>query len=73
MPVCLCPLCVQVVDGEENVKKCMVSRDEAEGGLEFAGFVAFTCRVRKDTGAVIAQLAEGRCVHPNGIEESAFS
>ena len=34
--------------------------------LVLAGFVAFTCRVRKDTAAVIAQLVEGRCVGHRG-------
>jgi manganese-transporting P-type ATPase len=52
-------LAYKVVKGEEAAR-CMESRVEAEAGLEFAGFVAFTCRVRKDTGDVIKQLLEGQ-------------
>lgn len=38
---------------------CEESRAEAEQGLNFAGFVAFSCRVRKDTRGVVLQLKEG--------------
>jgi len=48
-----------VTDSAE-VAQCIEDRNIAESGLEFAGFVAFTCRVRKDTSEVIGQLLEGR-------------
>eukprot|EP00934_Nitzschia_sp_Nitz4_P001361 Nitzschia sp. Nitz4//scaffold355_size15944//935//5792//NITZ4_008866-RA/size15944-processed-gene-0.13-mRNA-1//1//CDS//3329548945//1361//frame0 len=35
------------------------SRSHCESDLEFAGFIAFTCRVRKDTAAVLTRLKEG--------------
>lgn len=38
---------------------CEESRAVAEKDLCFAGFVAFSCRVRKDTRKVILQLREG--------------
>lgn len=38
---------------------CEESRETAEKDLLFAGFVAFSCRVRKDTKEVILQLREG--------------
>eukprot|EP00752_Nemacystus_decipiens_P010629 g9467.t1 len=40
-------------------QRCEESRAIAEEGLCFAGFVAFSCRVRKDTRAVVLQLREG--------------
>lgn len=38
---------------------CEESRARAEENLCFAGFVAFSCRVRKDTRSVVIQLREG--------------
>lgn len=35
-----------------------LSRDNAENGLTFAGFIAFSCRARADSGLVIAALKE---------------
>ncbi|KAL7564440.1 hypothetical protein ACA910_002754 [Epithemia clementina (nom. ined.)] len=35
------------------------ARSECEANLMFAGFIAFTCMVRKDTAAVLAKLKEG--------------
>lgn len=40
-------------------KACEESRALAEKDLLFAGFVAFSCRVRKDTRKVVLQLREG--------------
>lgn len=40
-------------------QQCEESRAVAEEGLCFAGFVSFSCRVRKDTRAVVLQLREG--------------
>lgn len=44
---------------EAAARACEESRATAEDGLLFAGFVAFSCRVRKDTRAVVLQLREG--------------
>lgn len=35
------------------------SRSSCETEMEFAGFIAFTCRVRKDTSAVLLALKQG--------------
>mmetsp|Transcript_36366 Transcript_36366/g.87831 ORF Transcript_36366/g.87831 Transcript_36366/m.87831 type:complete len:1595 (+) Transcript_36366:153-4937(+) len=35
------------------------SRSACENGVRFAGFIAFTCRVRRDTAAVLTRLKEG--------------
>jgi len=43
----------------EQVAACCDSRLEVERDLEFVGFVAFMCRVRKDSGDVVHQLREG--------------
>ncbi|CAM9439260.1 unnamed protein product [Laminaria digitata] len=40
-------------------QECEESRAAAEQDLRFAGFVAFSCRVRKDTLKVVLQLREG--------------
>jgi magnesium-transporting ATPase (P-type) len=42
-----------------QVRAAALDRATAESSLQFAGFVAFTCRVRKDTADVVAQLREG--------------
>lgn len=44
---------------DEEGLECEESRAVAEQGLCFAGFVAFSCRVRKDTRSVVLQLREG--------------
>ncbi|CAM9816334.1 unnamed protein product [Discosporangium mesarthrocarpum] len=49
----------RLIGGEGEALRCEDSRAEAEGGLRFAGFVAFSCRVRRDTGAVVRALREG--------------
>ena len=53
-------LAYKAVSGEAAVAAVVGSRAKAEAELEFAGFVAFTCRVRKDTASVIAQLVAGK-------------
>lgn len=35
------------------------SRANCEADVQFAGFIAFTCRVRRDTAAVLTRLKEG--------------
>eukprot|EP00611_Tribonema_gayanum_P008970 TRINITY_DN1868_c0_g4_i1.p1 TRINITY_DN1868_c0_g4~~TRINITY_DN1868_c0_g4_i1.p1 ORF type:complete len:888 (-),score=351.93 TRINITY_DN1868_c0_g4_i1:197-2860(-) len=44
-------------DGQ--VRAACADRAVAEQGLTFAGFVAFTCRVRRDTADVLLALREG--------------
>lgn len=41
------------------VEKARESRATCESDMQFAGFIAFTCRVRKDTSAVLMRLMEG--------------
>eukprot|EP00551_Chaetoceros_affinis_P010542 CAMPEP_0203668656 /NCGR_PEP_ID=MMETSP0090-20130426/5232_1 /ASSEMBLY_ACC=CAM_ASM_001088 /TAXON_ID=426623 /ORGANISM="Chaetoceros affinis, Strain CCMP159" /LENGTH=1630 /DNA_ID=CAMNT_0050533151 /DNA_START=285 /DNA_END=5174 /DNA_ORIENTATION=+ len=43
----------------EKIESAKDSRAPCEEGITFAGFIAFTCRVRKDTKAVLARLTEG--------------
>lgn len=43
----------------EEVRSARESRSKCEVDAKFAGFIAFTCRVRKDTAAVLARLQEG--------------
>lgn len=42
-----------------DVVSAQESRSICERGMTFAGFIAFTCRVRKDTAAVLSRLKEG--------------
>jgi manganese-transporting P-type ATPase len=42
----------EVISAEESRASC-------ESNARFAGFIAFTCRVRRDTAAVLARLKEG--------------
>lgn len=43
----------------KDVEAAKDTRSVCEEGLTFAGFVAFTCRVRRDTKMVLNRLAEG--------------
>lgn len=43
----------------EDVEDAKDKRATCEKGIAFAGFIAFTCRVRKDTKRVLARLMEG--------------
>lgn len=52
-------LAYKVLVSEDEVKGARESRARCEDNAEFAGFIAFTCRVRKDTAAVLARLKEG--------------
>ena len=47
------------LDSKEQVDRAIEMRSSCEDGLEFAGFIAFTCMVRKDTAAVLSRLKEG--------------
>jgi cation-transporting ATPase 13A1 len=42
-----------------EVESARESRASCEADAQFAGFIAFTCRVRKDTAAVLMRLKEG--------------
>lgn len=61
-------LALKPLEGAEEVKSCVQDRSVAEQNLLFAGFVAFTCRVRKDTESVISSLREGahQCIMVTG-------
>jgi cation-transporting ATPase 13A1 len=41
------------------IEKAREARANCESDMQFAGFIAFTCRVRKDTSAVLMRLMEG--------------
>jgi cation-transporting ATPase 13A1 len=43
------------------VRSCIESRSETEASIHFVGFVAFTCRVRKDSAEIVSQLRAGGC------------
>mmetsp|Transcript_6291 Transcript_6291/g.9492 ORF Transcript_6291/g.9492 Transcript_6291/m.9492 type:complete len:1517 (+) Transcript_6291:72-4622(+) len=43
----------------EEIQNCCDSRASTETNLRFAGFVAFTCRVRKDTATCVQNLRKG--------------
>jgi cation-transporting ATPase 13A1 len=43
----------------EETESAKDSRTNCEANLVFAGFIAFTCRVRKDTAMVLKRLKEG--------------
>jgi cation-transporting ATPase 13A1 len=43
----------------DSIQKATESRASCECDLEFAGFIAFTCMVRKDTASVLKRLKEG--------------
>ena len=43
----------------KEVEAAKDTRASCESDLTFAGFIAFTCRVRKDTAAVLQRLKEG--------------
>ena len=52
-------LAIKSLDTDEDVAAAKVSRSVCEGGMVFAGFIAFTCRVRRDTELVLQRLKEG--------------
>ena len=43
----------------DNVANATESRAACESDLEFCGFIAFTCMVRKDTASVLLRLKQG--------------
>jgi len=52
-------LAIKPLDSDEAVVAAKDSRAACEGDMVFAGFIAFTCRVRKDTAMVLQRLKEG--------------
>jgi len=52
-------LAYRVLEGRGEVDAAKEGRAACEENLVFAGFVAFTCRVRKDTRFVLGRLMEG--------------
>mmetsp|Transcript_13694 Transcript_13694/g.21164 ORF Transcript_13694/g.21164 Transcript_13694/m.21164 type:complete len:1551 (-) Transcript_13694:1328-5980(-) len=52
-------LASKAIKTEAEMGLCKESRGECESDLSFAGFIAFTCRVRKDTKAVLQRLKQG--------------
>ena len=51
-------LCYKEIESSD-VEALKTDRASCELRLKFAGFIAFTCRVRKDTKAVLAALTQG--------------
>jgi len=47
------------LDSSSDVQNARDARASCEADMGFAGFIAFTCRVRKDTAAVLMRLKEG--------------
>lgn len=52
-------LAYKPLSNQANVNAARDTRSVCEDKLSFAGFVAFTCRVRRDTKMVLRQLKEG--------------
>ena len=52
-------LAVKQLSTKDEVVSAQESRASCEKDMQFAGFIAFTCRVRKDTAAVLNRLKEG--------------
>eukprot|EP00534_Pseudo-nitzschia_fraudulenta_P012894 CAMPEP_0201223372 /NCGR_PEP_ID=MMETSP0851-20130426/193078_1 /ASSEMBLY_ACC=CAM_ASM_000631 /TAXON_ID=183588 /ORGANISM="Pseudo-nitzschia fraudulenta, Strain WWA7" /LENGTH=1522 /DNA_ID=CAMNT_0047513131 /DNA_START=482 /DNA_END=5050 /DNA_ORIENTATION=+ len=52
-------LALKPLGSTDEIKSAQESRASCENGMRFAGFIAFTCRVRKDTTAVLLRLKEG--------------
>lgn len=52
-------LALKPLGSSAEIKSAQDSRASCEKDMTFAGFIAFTCRVRKDTAAVLLRLREG--------------
>lgn len=52
-------LALKPLGSNGEIKSAQESRASCEKDMRFAGFIAFTCRVRKDTAAVLLRLKEG--------------
>ena len=52
-------LAYKVLHGPDEIEQAKETRTNCEEHIIFAGFIAFTCRVRKDTRSVLKKLKEG--------------
>lgn len=52
-------LALKPLGSKQEVLSAQESREKCEMDMRFAGFIAFTCRVRKDTAEVLLRLREG--------------
>jgi cation-transporting ATPase 13A1 len=52
-------LAYKPLSSNKSIEDARDTRSSCEAGMQFAGFIAFTCRVRKDTAAVLNRLQEG--------------
>jgi cation-transporting ATPase 13A1 len=52
-------LAYKLLGSAEDIEASKDTRAACESNLSFAGFIAFTCRVRKDTASVLQRLKEG--------------
>ncbi len=52
-------LALKPLGSSDEIQSAQESRASCEKEMTFAGFIAFTCRVRKDTSAVLLRLKEG--------------
>jgi manganese-transporting P-type ATPase len=52
-------LAYKTLDSANEISGATETRTVCESDLIFAGFIAFTCKVRKDTSAVLSRLKEG--------------
>ncbi|KAG7356824.1 cation-translocating ATPase [Nitzschia inconspicua] len=52
-------LAAKPLSSNADVVSAQESRSICENEMNFSGFIAFTCRVRKDTAAVLSRLKEG--------------
>ena len=52
-------LALKPLGSSSDIQSAQDSRAACEKDMKFAGFIAFTCRVRKDTAAVLLRLKDG--------------
>jgi manganese-transporting P-type ATPase len=52
-------LAIKPLSSHVDVISAQESRSICERDMQFSGFISFTCRVRKDTAAVLSRLKEG--------------
>eukprot|EP00533_Pseudo-nitzschia_delicatissima_P009186 CAMPEP_0116090456 /NCGR_PEP_ID=MMETSP0327-20121206/6986_1 /TAXON_ID=44447 /ORGANISM="Pseudo-nitzschia delicatissima, Strain B596" /LENGTH=1569 /DNA_ID=CAMNT_0003581751 /DNA_START=152 /DNA_END=4861 /DNA_ORIENTATION=+ len=52
-------LALKPLGSSDEIQSAQDTRASCEKDMKFAGFIAFTCRVRRDTSAVLLRLKEG--------------
>ena len=52
------PLSVEECDLFNENEQSQLTREQAESNLRFCGFIAFECKIRSDSGVVVASLKE---------------